>query len=250
MIPMGMSSASGRRRGGRRGEYGAPRDVRNGRTGPRTCCASGAASATGPDKHAPAMEPGRVRYACGSARRYGVMSRRESRKCKSKQRIGFFADVDRLSHMMYTANRIGTGAFGKVRRAAGSAQNPQKAERAEMMASTVAVVESGKAFRAAADGGRVSWSGSVKDPGRTGGARAEFLKWRRCDRLTGVADCLPERSRKSANHSPLVRSGTTGVVDGGDSARNVLPSAMAHDENMGTSLQRPQNRRERNVQDI
>lgn len=247
---MGTSSVSGRRRGDRRGEHGARRGVRNGCTEPETYCAFGETLATGPDKRARGMKPGRVRYACGSARRYGVMSRRESRKCKSKQRIGFFADVDRLSYMVHTSNRIGTGAFGKVRRAAGSAQNPQKAERAEMMASTVAVVESGKAFRAAADGGRVSWSGSVKDPGRTGGARAEFLKWRRCDRLTGVADCLPERSRKSANHSPLVRSGTNGAVGGGDSARNVLPSAMANDENMGTSLQRPQNRSERNVQDI
>lgn len=100
------------------------------------------------------------------------------------------------------------------------------------------------------DVGRVSWSGSVKDPGRTGGARAEFLKWRRCDRLTGVVDCLPKRSRKSANHSPVVRSGTNGAVAGGDTARNVLLSAVAYDENMGTSFQRPQNRRERNVQDI
>ena len=46
---------------------------------------------------------GGVRYACGSARRYGVMSRRESRKCESKQRIGFSPEVDRLSHRMYIA---------------------------------------------------------------------------------------------------------------------------------------------------
>lgn len=77
--------------------------------------------------------------------------------------------------MMYIAKRIGIGAFGKVRRAAGYAQNPQKGERAEMMASTVAVVESGKAFRVATDVG--------------------------CD----------------------------------DSAKNVLLSAIAYDENMGTS---------------
>lgn len=119
-----------------------------------------------------------------------------------------------------------------------------------MTASTVAVVESGKVFRPAEDVGRVSWSGSVRDPGQTGGARAAFLKWRRCDRLTGNADCLLERSRRSANHSPLVRSGTNGAVGGGDSARNVLLSAMGYDENMGTNFQRPQNGRERNVQDI
>lgn len=59
-----------------------------------------------------------------------------------------------------------------------------------MMASTVAVVESGKAFRVAAD------------------------------------------------------------VGSDDSAKNVLLPAIAYDENMGTSVQRPQNRRERNVQDI
>lgn len=50
------------------------------------------------------------------------------------------------AHVTFIA-RIGTGALGKVRRAAFSAQNPHKGERAEMMASTVAVVESRKAFR-------------------------------------------------------------------------------------------------------
>ena len=78
-------------------------DVRNGRTGPETWCALGERSATGPDKRASAMEPGRVRCAYGSAGRYGVVSRRESRKCESKQRIGFLAEADRVSHVMYIA---------------------------------------------------------------------------------------------------------------------------------------------------
>ena len=101
MIRMGTSSAWGRRWG----EYGVRWDVRNGRTGPGTCCAYGETSATGPDKRAPAMEPGHVRCACGRARRCGVMSRRESRKCESKQRIGFFTETARQSHMMYIAIR-------------------------------------------------------------------------------------------------------------------------------------------------
>ena len=143
--------------------------------------------------------------------------------------------------------RIGTGVFGKMRRAARSAQNPRKGERAEMTASTGAVVKSRKAFRAPTDIGRLSWSRYVKEPDRTGGAEAEFQKWRRCDRPTGVADRLPEKSRQSTNHSPLVRPGTNGAVGGGDSARNVSLSAMAYDENMGTTFHRPQNRRERNV---
>ena len=154
------------------------------------------------------------------------------------------------AYVMYIANRIGTGAFGNVRRVAGSAQNPRKDERAETMSSTVAAVESDKAFSAAANVGRVSSSESDQYPGRTRAARAEFLNWRRCDGLMGVAECLPERSRRSANHSLLVRSGTNGAVGGGDSARNLLLSTMAYDQNMGTRFQRPQNGRERNVQDI
>ena len=149
--------------------------------------------------------------------------------------------------MTYIANRIGTGAFGKVRRVVGSAQNLRKGECAETMSSTVAAVESGKAFSGAASVGRVSWSESDQYRGRTRAARAEFLNWRHCDRLTGVAECLPERSRRSANHSPLVKSGMNGAVGGGDLDRNLLLSTMAYDQNMGTSCQRPQNGRERNV---
>lgn len=42
--------------------------------GPETCCAFRKTAATGPDKRAPTMKPGRVHYAYGNARRYRVMS--------------------------------------------------------------------------------------------------------------------------------------------------------------------------------
>ena len=67
--------------------------------------------------------------------------------------------VQVMMQTMNIANRIGTGAFGKERRAAGSAQNPRKGKRTEMMALSVAVAESCKTFRAAPDVGRVSLSG-------------------------------------------------------------------------------------------
>lgn len=90
MIRMGTSSVSGRRRGRCRREHGARRDVRNERTGPGAWCAFGERSATEPDERAVVMEPGCIRYTCGSVCPYGVMSRCESRKFESEHNeLGF-----------------------------------------------------------------------------------------------------------------------------------------------------------------